>query len=449
MNIRVRCARRHAVPTTAFLLCFGALSLPTPASAATLSVANCNDSGSGSLRDTVAQASSGDTVDLTQLNCDQIKLAGTPIAIAQQDLNIVGPGRYKLAIDGVYKSGVLRHTGAGTLKLSHLSVEHGQHVVYDGDGNAYGGCVYSAGDVNIDWVEVRHCGAHARVNAGGGGIYAQRNVMATRSVVHSNGLSGAGTYGGGIAAEKSIALERSRIVNNKASSGGGLRAGIYGSISMHYSALTNNVARVGGGAEVFGKAEIINSAITGNSATTKDGALQINELTIVNSTVSGNSSPFISAIETRGGFVASNSTIAYNNMTGEQCRGAVTVTLYDEQLPPHLDSSIFANNTCKGSPSTDLDAREVGASTIVSITGANNLVMQGGASTELPEDTVSADPLLQPLTDNGGVRLTHALMAGSPAIDAGNNAAGLVYDQRGPSYPRTKGAGTDIGAYER
>lgn len=43
---------------------------------------------------------------------------------------------------------------------------------------------------------------------------------------------------------------------------------------------------------------------------------------------------------------------------------------------------------------------------------------------------------------------THALGAGSPAIDAGNNAAGLDYDQRGPGYQRVVGAQADIGAFE-
>jgi len=41
------------------------------------------------------------------------------------------------------------------------------------------------------------------------------------------------------------------------------------------------------------------------------------------------------------------------------------------------------------------------------------------------------------------------LLDGSPAIDRGNNEAGLLYDQRGIGFPRVKGVGADIGAYER
>ncbi len=80
--------------------------------------------------------------------------------------------------------------------------------------------------------------------------------------------------------------------------------------------------------------------------------------------------------------------------------------------------------------------------------GANYLVTTPGSS-PLPADTITADPMLEPLADNGGFTMTHALSAGSPAIDAGDNAAGLHTDQRGQGFPRVNGAQADIGAYER
>ena len=67
----------------------------------------------------------------------------------------------------------------------------------------------------------------------------------------------------------------------------------------------------------------------------------------------------------------------------------------------------------------------------------------------LPPDTISLDPRLAPLADNGGPTETRALLDDSPAIDMGNNAAGLAYDQRGAGFPRVKGPQADIGAYER
>jgi len=63
-----------------------------------------------------------------------------------------------------------------------------------------------------------------------------------------------------------------------------------------------------------------------------------------------------------------------------------------------------------------------------------------------PSPIIIADPLLAPLNDNGGPTLTHALLPGSPAIDAGNNVLHLETDQRGRS--RVSGAAPDIGAFE-
>jgi len=70
-----------------------ALSHAGKASAATVPVTNCNDGGSGSLRSAVASAASGDTVDLRALRCSAITLVNGPIAIAQTDLTLMGPGR--------------------------------------------------------------------------------------------------------------------------------------------------------------------------------------------------------------------------------------------------------------------------------------------------------------------------------------------------------------------
>jgi hypothetical protein len=56
------------------------------------------------------------------------------------------------------------------------------------------------------------------------------------------------------------------------------------------------------------------------------------------------------------------------------------------------------------------------------------------------------DPLLGPLTNNGGPTQTHALLAGSPARDAGSNTGSLPFDQRG--FARVRGAAPDIGAFE-
>ncbi len=66
----------------------------------------------------------------------------------------------------------------------------------------------------------------------------------------------------------------------------------------------------------------------------------------------------------------------------------------------------------------------------------------------LPGDTLTPDPLLLPLGDNGGPTETHALGLGSVARDAGGNPAQLPFDQRGEGFPRSLGVAPDIDAYE-
>src|SRR5262249_34310098 len=89
--------------------------------------------------------------------------------------------------------------------------------------------------------------------------------------------------------------------------------------------------------------------------------------------------------------------------------------------------------------------------------GDNNLIGDGTGMTGLVNGVNGnqvgtaanpIDPRLGPLADNGGPTLTHALLPGSPAIDAGNNAYATDFDQRGPGFPRIVNGLIDIGAFE-
>jgi hypothetical protein len=53
-----------------------------------------------------------------------------------------------------------------------------------------------------------------------------------------------------------------------------------------------------------------------------------------------------------------------------------------------------------------------------------------------PGDQINTDPLLGPLQDNGGPTLTHEMLNGSAAIDAGDPkfTPPPFYDQRGPDF---------------
>ncbi|HEX4608297.1 MAG TPA: VCBS repeat-containing protein, partial [Urbifossiella sp.] len=94
----------------------------------------------------------------------------------------------------------------------------------------------------------------------------------------------------------------------------------------------------------------------------------------------------------------------------------------------------------------DMDPASPGTSTI-NATGPN---IRFGSISSTGTDSgtafTAADPKLGPLADNGGPTKTLAPLDGSPAIDAGANAAGLMTDQRG--LPRPSGKAADIGSVE-
>jgi hypothetical protein len=141
-----------------------------------------------------------------------------------------------------------------------------------------------------------------------------------------------------------------------------------------------------------------------------------------NSTLSGNSATTGGGIENAGGTSTLTNTIVTASPSGGNCAGAITNGGHN------LDSA----TTCGW--------------------GSND----GSLS--------NTDPLLGPLADNGGITETRALLAGSPAINAGDNSLippdvtdldadgntsePLPFDQRGLGFPRIIASTVDIGAFE-
>src|SRR5438552_4806873 len=79
----------------------------------------------------------------------------------------------------------------------------------------------------------------------------------------------------------------------------------------------------------------------------------------------------------------------------------------------------------------------------------HNLIGNSGdASGFLASDLLDVDPQLGPLQNNGGPTQTMALLAGSAAVNAGDNSSAPAYDQRGAGFPRIVGGTIDIGAFE-
>ena len=429
-------------------------------------VTNCDDNGPGSLRAAAATAQSGDIIDMTGLSCQRIGLTSGAITMAQKNLTLIGPGASKLLIDGNDASSILRHDWRpyrspqspldGVLRLEGLSIAHGR---LEAD-LPRGGCVFSHSSVVLHDVRVHHCVAQAAPTgfpaAQGGGIFASRDVTLRDSSVCSSSVlaSQPESNGGGIAAFSGrLTLDHSLLCSNYSSGddGGASAAGLTATSS---TIRDNTAVGIVGGIFAFGSSSpdigevvIQKSTFSDNRADMFGAAgFAAGDVRIADSTFSGNHS-------TRGtsGLTVSgenhlvsivNSTIVFNvsdGPFGDTCEGGLFITGL-----VHLQSTIVAENTCSGGPS-DISSRALRFGD--RIRGANNLI--NVSRPVVPADTISADPRLAPLSDNGGPTWTHGLLDDSPAIDRGNNAAGFAYDQRGPGFPREKGFATDIGAYEK
>jgi hypothetical protein len=84
---------------------------------------------------------------------------------------------------------------------------------------------------------------------------------------------------------------------------------------------------------------------------------------------------------------------------------------------------------------------------VVTLASGGHNVFTDNTCQPADSDQVVGDPALGALADNGGPAATHALLEGSPAVDAGDPGPCPASDQRG--VPRPQGPGCDVGAYER
>ena len=455
--------------------CVAALfALAAPEAFASI-VTSCADDGtSGTLRSAVASTASGDTVDMSGLTCSSITLSTGELAVTQASLTLKGP---RLGFN-IY--GNIYHSGSGTLTVQDLTVSNGtgHHIPANPPGTLYGsvfgGCIESQGNVLMSNAGVIFCSADADTTknyqaARGGGVFANGNLTMLNSYIGYSNVDATANateliLGGGACVQGNFIAKYSTVNGNQA----GSTLGAHG---------TNVVA---GGLMVVGNASIYESAIVRNTSAYQTGGIQVDglggssgPLTITNSTISGNDAPKAGGLFTYKSANISNSTIAFNTKHAVSGNSAgATFATFASSTTINLHSTLIANNTYTiGGVVHDNDVSIVnsGSYKVTFPTDAQqgnfNLIraldVTVSASSLPPDTIIGRCPMLGALKYNGGPTMTHALYSGSPAIDAGVNALGLAYDQRGgpqpvPSpipppplaYERHSGVRTDIGAFE-
>lgn len=341
-------------------------------------------------------------------------------------ITIQGEGAQDTIINGrIAGEPVFQVLGGGTLDLNDV-------MVRKGSGNQGGG-VYNGGTLHL-------LGAVLRDNYGNGGagLFTTGNVIIDTSTLRDNRANGSGGGLQASGASASINIYDSAFIDNVAA-GLGDGGGMY---------LSNSAGTTMGGTTVAG-----NRGENGGGIYHQSGSLSIAE-----STISGNTSYYISTLGYGGGiYSGGNITIENSTISGNDAKsvaggmyvynhvGLTNVTVADNVAPDTgglvfqttatVVNTIVADNT---------DVQCSGTGTMTSNDG--NLSSDATCSFTATHDQENTDPLLDVLADNGGLTKTQALLTGSPAIDAGNDAYAPATDQRGLSRPQ--GSQSDVGAFE-
>jgi hypothetical protein len=179
---------------------------------------------------------------------------------------------------------------------------------------------------------------------------------------------------------------------------------------------------------------------------------ETDEFHLVNSTISGNSG--LGAVSGIGAAAQGPGTLDLRSVTihGNGSDSAGTV---GGGLNAAAGTAVAMSHTIvAGNEAATCDEVHFASPSLLS--GASNLLGAVDAACTLAAGFgfVEGDHALGALADNGGPTLTHAIAAGSAAVDAGaesctdDDGVALETDQRGAGYPRVAGARCDLGAFE-
>jgi parallel beta-helix repeat protein len=274
----------------------------------------------------------------------------------------------------------------------------------------------------------------------GGGIMNRNMLTVTASTFSGNFITG--TFGGGgIFSDNMLTVTDSTFRGDSAANG----AGIYilsGRLTvMHSTFSTNCAANNGGGIWIGGGVTVTNCTFSSNSATNNGGGIYISattaNATIANCTFNLNAAANGAGITRLGsGTVTLTSSTLSRNIANNEAGGI----FHSGTGSIVALNTILADNSAPTAPDVSGD---------LSSQGHNLIGIGDGGSGYDPTDLVGTssnpiDPKLGSLQDNGGSTQTMALLAGSPALNAGDASELGNPDQRGV----VRSGGVNIGAYQ-
>ncbi|WP_367154498.1 choice-of-anchor Q domain-containing protein [Methylomonas sp. HYX-M1] len=399
---------------------------------------------------------SGEEIGLPEITSNiTIQGAGTDVTTITTNLqnlraiNIAESGN--LTIRDVKLTGFMGHSGAainnkGQLTLSNI-------LISDNSNDDNGGGIYNENKLTINDSIFSNNTATC-----GGGIYsASGKMIISNTKFESNTLDDGDCAGGAIFNKNTDAtLIKVLILDNYNPSirfNPGYGGGIYndGSMTIIDATISRNDQDKGGGIYNDGKLILNNSTVTDNFASHGGGIFNDGNLTMLNTTVSKNI-----ASGGSGGGIANLNTVLINNGTiaQNQCIDCNNDDSSPFPLPgggiANRDEGVQVKNTIISNNTSDTGSTGNCSAPIIS--NGYNLDSDGTCDLNQPGDIANQDAKLGLLQDNMGPTFTHALLDGSPAIDAGDNNGCPSRDQRGAIRPQD-GDGDhevkcDIGAYE-
>jgi CSLREA domain-containing protein len=430
------------------------LPVPVLAKAATLTVNSLTDPGDGicdaaecTLREAISAASSGDTITFDP------SLAGGTLTLAStlridKDVTLDGTAlKTPLSLSGNHAVIVLSIPYKNKVGLEAIDIIDGQCGQ-----NCVAGGIYNEGTLDI-----RDSSIANNVATWGAGIYNAGMLTLTRVTISNNKTDdfditcAACGLGGGIFNIGVLVITNSTFSGNISTRNGG--GGIYnkGDLSITQTTFNENsaggyrdvnrfITAFGGGIYNVSRALISESTFSSNNTYEPgngSGIANLGTLRVVNSTFANNITRKLGGgiYNGAGGTVTAKNDTFFGNVTynGEYYGGGI----YNDRGTLYLLDTILAHS----------DARSDCYNFSGFVYHVHNLIETNGpGSHACGPELLAVDPMLGPLASNGGPTQTMALLPGSPAIDAGDDATCMPSDQRG--VPRPQGVHCDIGAFE-